>query len=114
MAGFTPEEQAAIDYHRSNLYTGTGLKQPDGSYTTFMGSVVGTPEGHMILPTYWHGTVRDVPDAMRFAIKSGVKFPTYPTAKEALAAEKRLHDVMEQDLADYSLKTHGQQPYGRK
>ena len=97
----SPEEQAVIDYHRSNLYQNKGLRNPDGSVTTFKGSVVGADGGHMILPTYWHGQVRDIPQAMRFAIKSGIKFPVYKSAKEALAAEQRLHKIMEQDLADY-------------
>ena len=100
----SPDEQAVIDYHRSNLWQGRGLKNPDGSVTTFKGSVVGADGGHMILPTYWHGQVRDIPQAMRFAIKSGIKFPVYPTVDEALAAEQRLHDIMEQDLRDYSAR----------
>ena len=58
----------------------------------------------MLLPTYWGGAVREVPDAMRFAIKSGIKFPTYPSVDEALAAEKRMHDIMEQDLEVYRAK----------
>jgi hypothetical protein len=41
---------------------------------------------------------------MRFAIKSGIKFPIYPTVKEALAAEQRLHGIMEQDLRDYAAR----------
>jgi hypothetical protein len=45
---------------------------------------------------------------MRFAAKSGIQFPTYDTAEQALAAEKRLHDVMEQDLQEYKLKTQTQ------
>jgi hypothetical protein len=100
----SPDEQAVIDYHRSNLWQGRGMKNPDGSITTFKGSVVGADGGHMILPTYWHGQVRDIPKAMRFAIKSGIKFPIYPTVDEALAAEQRLHGIMEQDLRDYNAR----------
>lgn len=100
----SPEEQAVIDYHRSNLYQNKGLRNPDGSVTTFKGAVVGADDGHIILPTYWHGQVRDIPQAMRFAIKSGIKFPTYSTVDEALAAEQRLHGIMEQDLRDYSAR----------
>ena len=100
----SPDEQAVIDYHRSNLYQNKGFRNPDGSVTTFKGSVVGADGGHMILPTYWHGQVRDIPQAMRFAIKSGIKFPVYPTVKEALAAEQRLHGIMEQDLRDYNAR----------
>jgi hypothetical protein len=97
ISNFSPEEQAALNYHRQNLLGNTGLKHKDGSMTTFMGSVVDTDKGSMILPTYWGGAVRSVPDAMRFAIKSGINFPTYPTTEDALAAEKRMHDIMEQD-----------------
>lgn len=100
----SPEEQAVIDYHRSNLYQGRAMKNPDGSMTTFKGSVIGADGGHMILPTYWHGQVRDIPQAMRFAIKSGIKFPIYPTVDEALAAEQRLHSIMEQDLRDFAAR----------
>jgi hypothetical protein len=99
---FSPEEQAALNYHRQNLLGGTGLKHEDGSMTTFMGSVVDTDKGSMILPTYWGGAVRSVPDAMRFAIKSGIKFPTYATSKDALTAEKRMHDIMAQDTAMFN------------
>ena len=94
---FSPQEQAALNYHRQNLIGGTGKANKDGSMTTFMGSVVDTNDGAMILPTYWAGSVRSVPDAMRFAIKSGIDFPKYPSVAEALAAEKRMHGVMEQD-----------------
>jgi hypothetical protein len=98
---FSADEQAALNYHRQNLLTGSGLKHDDGGMTTFMGSVVDTDNGAMILPRYWGGSVREVPDAMRFAIRSGIKFPTYKSVPEALEAEKRMHDVMEQDLKAY-------------
>ena len=99
---FTPNEQAALQYHRNHLTGGTGLKNADGSTTTFMGSVVDTPNGGaMILPTYWHGEIRDVPQAMKFATKSGVTFPEYKSVKEALAAEQRMHKIMEQDVESY-------------
>ena len=100
---FTPSEQAALQYHRNHLIGGTGLKNADGTTTTFMGSVVDTPNGGaMLLPTYWHGEVRDVPQAMKFAAKSGISFPEYKSVKEALAAEQRMHKIMEQDVDSYA------------
>jgi hypothetical protein len=42
--------------------------------------------------------VRDVPEAVRFAIQSGIKWPSYKTPEAALAREKALHDVMEADI----------------
>jgi hypothetical protein len=97
---FSPEEQAALNYHRRHLVGNTGLRHPDGAVTTFMGSVVDTGKGAMILPTYWEGTVRPVDQAMNFAIRSGIKFPVYDSVESALTAEKRMHDVMEQDVID--------------
>lgn len=102
ISGFSPQEQAALNYHRQNLLGNTGLKHKDGSMTTFYGTVVDTDKGSTIIPTYWGGAIRSVPDAMRWAIKSGIEFPTYPSTKEALAAEQRLHGIMEQDVNAYT------------
>jgi len=35
-------------------------------------------------------------------VKSGISFPNYPTVDAALAAEQRLHGIMENDVAEYS------------
>ena len=98
----TPDELVALNYHRQMLLQNLAQKNADGSLTTYRGAVVGTPEGETYLPTYWHGEVRDVPQAMRFMLKSGMKFPTYKTVDDALAAEKRIHAIMEQDVWDYA------------
>jgi len=97
----SPSEQAALDYHRTNLALGQGMKNADGSMTTFKGAVVGVDGKHMILPTYWHGQVRSIPEAMRFAIRSGIPFPSYKTPEQALQAEQKIHKLMEQDMVDY-------------
>ena len=102
ISSFSPQEQAALGYHRQNLLGGTGLKHKDGSTTTFYGTVVDTDKGSTIIPTYWGGAIRSVPDAMRWAIKSGIEFPTYPTTQDALAAEQRMHQIMEQDVNAFS------------
>jgi hypothetical protein len=94
-----PDEQSVLDYHRQNLLGGTGLKNADGSITTFKGAIVGFDDGYAILPRYWHGQVREVPDAVRFAMRSGIKFPRYKTIEEAEAAELRLHSIMDSDTA---------------
>jgi hypothetical protein len=101
---FSPEETNALDYHRANLATNNVLRNADGSLTTFKGAVVGTDKGQMLLPTYWHGAVREIPDAMRFAIRSGIRFPSYKTVEDALAAEQRLHGIMETDVATHLKK----------
>jgi hypothetical protein len=97
---FTPEKQNVIDFHRRNLYGGTGLKNADGSITTFYGAIGGDDNtGYTILPTYWHGQIREFPDAVRFAIRSGIQFPRYKTLDEAKIAEQRLHTIMASDTA---------------
>ena len=93
-----PDEQSVIDYHRQNLLGGTGMKNPDGSITTFYGAIAGDNDtGYTLFPRYWHGQIREVPDAVRFAIRSGIKFPRYKTLQEAEAAEQRLHSIMDSD-----------------
>ena len=106
ISGFSPEEQAALNYHRANLINNTYLRHPDGGITTFYGTVVPTPDRkrEMIIPTYWGGSIRQVPEAYRSAIKSGITFPSYPTAKEALEAEERMHKIMEQDTKLFESK----------
>lgn len=96
-------ETAVLNYHRNNLFGGKALLNPDGSITTFRGAIVETPTGqHALIPTYWSGAVRDIPDAVRWAIKSGLNFPVYDTVEDAEAAEQRLHRQMEEDMTVYA------------
>jgi hypothetical protein len=76
-------------------------KNADGSLTTFKGAVVGLPQGETLIPTYWHGQERDVPSAVRLAMKSGIKFPSYKTPEEAMSREQMIHKMMEKDIADF-------------
>ena len=94
----TPEEQEILNYHRRNLQTGIFQKNADGTLTTFKGAVVGLPNGQTIIPTFWYGQERDVPTAVRFAMRSGIKFPSYKTPEEALAREQAIHKIMEADI----------------
>jgi hypothetical protein len=101
---FSPQEQAALNYHRSHLMNNTYKKNADKSLTTFYGTVVDTDKGAQVIPTYWGGQTREVPDALRFAIRSGIEFPTYADVPTALEAEKRMHDIMEQDIGVFTKK----------
>lgn len=100
----TPAEQEALNYHRRNLEAGTYLKNSDGSLTTFYGAVVGDDQGAALIPTYWHGSIREPEQAMRFAIKSGIKFPRYKDTAQALAAERALHNIMEAETSAFMSK----------
>ena len=100
----TPEEQEVLDYHRRNLQTGIYQKNADGSLTTFKGAVVGLPQGETLIPTFWYGQERDVPTAVRFAMRSGIKFPSYKTIDEALAREQEIHKLMDLDIAEFQKK----------
>ena len=95
-------EAAVLAYHRNNLFGGRALLNPDGSATTFRGAIVETPDGgQALIQTYWNGALRDIPDAVRLAIKSGLSFPVYDTQEDAAAAEARLHKMMEDDMRMY-------------
>ena len=98
ISSYSPEEQDALTYHRNNLLGGTHKRNHDGSLTTFYGAVVDTNEGSMIIPRYWHGQIRSVPEAMELAMKSQYRFPRYPNTNAALAAEKKMHDQMSKDV----------------
>ena len=79
-------------------------KNADGSLTTFKGAIVGLPQGETLIPTYWHGQERDIPTAVRFATRSGIKFPSYKTPGEAMSREQAIHKIMERDIADFTKK----------
>jgi hypothetical protein len=98
----TPQEQAALDYHRRHLAGRTYLQNPDGSLTTFYGAIVGPDDGmYRLIPTYWGGARREVPEAMEFAMRSGIDFPSYKSLGRAEAAERALHDIMTEDTRKY-------------
>jgi hypothetical protein len=97
----TPQEQEVYDFHKRNLDSGLYQTNDDGSITTFKGAVVGTPNGQMLMPTYWHGQERAIPDAYRMAIRSGIPFPVYKTADEALAREQVIHQLMSRDIDEF-------------
>ena len=102
----TPSEMNALNYHRRNLQGKTYLQNPDGSLTTFYGAIVGPDNNqYRLIPTYWGGAIRDVPTAMRFAMRSGIDFPTYKSLSEAEDAEKRLHEIMAKDTEAYQSKS---------
>jgi len=100
----TPAEEEALRYHRQNLERGTYLRNPDGSLTTFYGTVVGDDKGAMLIPTYWHGAIRDPEQSVKFALKSGINFPRYKSTERALAAERALHDIMEAETQAFAAK----------
>lgn len=87
----------AIQYHRNNLDAGTYLTNPDGSPTTFFGARMGTPEGVMYFPTYWHGAKLEPRTAFRLAVQSKQRFPVYRDEATAAAREAVIHKVMEED-----------------
>jgi len=93
-----------IQYHRNNLDTGLYKEQPNGDITTVYGGVFGNPEKGpgKLIPTYWHGDIRPSEQAVRFAVKSGIKFPEYADVKTALAREAYLHDIVKADTEAFA------------
>jgi len=92
--------------HSQNIIdSGKAQTNPDGSITTFKGSVVtedwlndGKPT---LIPTFWDGKQYDIStDEGMKAVKekveaSGKTWPSADTIDEALAMEKTIHDEME-------------------
>ena len=111
ISGFSPEEQAALNYHRANLINNRYLRHPGGGITTFMGSIGRTQDnkGEMYFPTYWGGAILEPRSAFKQAVKSGIKFPVYSDVETALKREQAMHNIMEQDTKLFlkSLKNAG-------
>jgi hypothetical protein len=106
--GISKNESNVLAYHRSNLKPGRYLVNPDGSVTTFRGALFDVPGGVQLVPTYWNGKVLEDPQEIyRNVSKSRLQFPVYKTMKEASAAEKRLHSVMEDDIKQLTNTTLG-------
>ena len=73
------------------------MTNPDGSPTTFRGAVMGVNGGAMLFPLYRDGVILEPSTAQRLAVRSGIRFPVYADVDTALARERALHKIMEED-----------------
>jgi hypothetical protein len=105
LSKLTPNERANIEYHRSHLRNKTYFKDPStGDITTFYGMTVKLPDGRFAtVPSYLGGGkfAGTEEEALQHANKIGLKYPIYKSEKEALAAESRVHDVMQMDTDEF-------------
>lgn len=96
--GFTPQEQALIQYHRDNLSRGTELKDEQGTTTVLITGMQGPDGREYLVPGFFDGK-RQSPAAIAERVgKIGWdRFPSYATLDDAEQATKRLHDLIEED-----------------
>ena len=101
LARLTPNERANIEYHRAHLRNQTFYKDPaTGNITTFYGMTTRLPDGRFATVPSYLGEgkfAKTEEEALAHANKIGLKYPIYKSEKEALTAEKRVHDVMQMD-----------------
>ncbi len=98
----SPGQLTGLQYSRDRMNDGSYQTNPDGSITSFMGSIMDAPEGGFInFPTFWGGQVLDpraaLAKALEYEQKTGQKFARYPSIKEAEAGESAVHSFMERD-----------------
>lgn len=95
---WSAEEQYMYQHHAQNLKKG-GVKNPDGSTSTYRAIGVEQDGKYYMIPTIWNGKKVSDDEAMKNVDKVGWdKFPSYANQSEAEARYKVLHDVMEQDI----------------
>lgn len=105
MSKLTSAERANIEYHRQHLRNKTFYRDPKtGDITTFYGMTVRLPDGRFATVPSYLGKgqfAKTEQEALSHANKIGLKYPIYKSEKEALDAEQRVHQVMEQDTEDF-------------
>jgi hypothetical protein len=96
--GMTQQEQFMIQHHRNNLAKG-GVKNPDGSTSTYKSIGVTVGDRYYMLPTIWDNKEVSAQEAVSRAQKVGFdRFPSYDTPEQGEARYQQLHGYMERDL----------------
>jgi hypothetical protein len=93
----TIEERNMYTHHFNNLAKG-GVRNADGSISSYR-SVGSTINGrYYLLPTVWDNRILGTDEAIRRAIESGIEnFPSYRTMEEGERRYQELHKLMELD-----------------
>tara|TARA_R110000823_G_scaffold57891_1_gene139779 strand:- start:583 stop:1767 length:1185 start_codon:yes stop_codon:yes gene_type:complete len=67
---------AITQHHYHNIAYGKSVENDDGTLTTVDTIIVGIDGVETLIPTVWDGEIVDDETAIKFAIKSGVEWPT--------------------------------------
>ena len=99
----TPAEQDLYKRHLTNLWTPSGVDNPEGSRSTLYQMVEQGPDGRFYnLPTVWDGAILAPDEALQKVDETGWdKFPAYKTPEEADARYRQMHDYMDRDTTDW-------------
>ena len=97
------QEQDLYKRHLSNLWTPSGVDNPDGSRSTLYQFSERGPDGrHYNIPTVWDGKILSPDEALDRVEETGWdKFPAYKTPEEADARYQQMHNYMDKDAVDY-------------
>ena len=92
------QERNVIAHHKAELERG-GVKNSDGSTSTFRGEVGNIRGRETLYPTVRDGKVLSSTEARAAAANEPGKWPSYDSPSKAVAREKQIHTIMEEDIA---------------
>jgi hypothetical protein len=94
----TPQEDFAYQHHLANFNRG-GVKNDDGSLSTYRSIGVNIEGREYVLPTVWDNQIISNDEAIKRAREVGLdNFPSYENPEEAEARYNMIHELMERDL----------------
>lgn len=100
----TTQEKFLYQHHLDNLGKG-GVKNPDGTTSSFLGITVGVGDKTYVLPTVWNNKIVPNDEAIKNSEAAGLdKFPSYPTQPVAFDRYMAIHEYMNMDTMDATKK----------
>lgn len=108
---FSDQELNVIRHHRRELSRG-GVRNKDGSISTFIGSENPILGAETVYPKLRNGKILSDEDARSAAeadqvVSRGKYWPTYESSDKAQQREKIMHLQMEEDLINAEKKSNG-------
>ena len=92
------QERKVYLHHLNNLHKG-GVKNEDGTTSTFRAITAGIGDKTYVLPTVWNNKIVSNEQAIKRAKMEGLdNYPSYPSHEQALKRYMQIHDYMEGDL----------------
>lgn len=95
---WTPQEIYMYQHHFNNLRKG-GVRNDDGSISTYRSIGVGINGRYYMLPTVWDNQILEDEEAIKRAHQAGIEnFPSYESEEEGENRYQQLHDFMSTDM----------------
>ena len=100
-----PKKQydAITQHHLDNLRNGKSVKFPDGGVATVRTIQTEDAFGGVptLVPTIWDGKVLSDNEAVKRAVKSGVKWPQAKSHPELRQMDIKIHEQFNKDVQDW-------------